>query len=137
MAFKLMIFISSCLAAWLSVESYLPSHSEHVVSLNLIGIEEQIREGKFTTNLLTQKSTFKHVTAALSLSSGESYVNRMFRLVKQSPSRSSAQHNAQANNGDAHAASGNASEWLKLQKWLYSHARDILDESDEILHARF
>ncbi|KAF8415159.1 hypothetical protein L210DRAFT_3710176 [Boletus edulis BED1] len=136
MAFKLMIFISSCLAAWLSVESYLPSptSANHTFSHS---VEEQIREGKFTTNLLTQKSTFKHVTAALSLSSGESYVNRMFRLVKQLPSRSSAQHNAQANNGDAHAASGNASEWLKLQKWLYSHARDILDESDEILHARF
>ncbi|KAF8545897.1 hypothetical protein OG21DRAFT_1369652, partial [Imleria badia] len=27
-----------------------------------------------------------------------------------------------------------ASKWLSLQKWLHSHARDILDESDEILH---
>ncbi|KAF8434569.1 hypothetical protein L210DRAFT_3453923 [Boletus edulis BED1] len=61
----------------------LLAQPEHVVSLRLMGVEEQIREGRFTTNLLTQdqKSTFKH--------------------------------------------------------WLYSHARDILDESDEILHARF
>ena len=26
---------------------------------------------------------------------------------------------------------------LKLQRWLYSHSRDILDESDEILHVRY
>ncbi|KAF8439804.1 hypothetical protein L210DRAFT_3540380 [Boletus edulis BED1] len=26
---------------------------------------------------------------------------------------------------------------LKLQSWLHSHARDILDESDEILHVRY
>ncbi|KAI9463492.1 hypothetical protein HD554DRAFT_1319253 [Boletus coccyginus] len=26
---------------------------------------------------------------------------------------------------------------LKLQKWLHSHSRDILDESDEILHVRY
>ncbi|KAF9221820.1 hypothetical protein BS17DRAFT_710204 [Gyrodon lividus] len=30
-----------------------------------------------------------------------------------------------------------AAKLLKLQKWLQSHARDILDESDEILHARY
>jgi hypothetical protein len=38
---------------------------------------------------------------------------------------------------DSDDASGSASKWLSLQKWLHSHARDILDESDEILHARF
>jgi hypothetical protein len=26
---------------------------------------------------------------------------------------------------------------VSLQKWLHAHARDILDESDEILHSRF
>ncbi|KAF8434504.1 hypothetical protein L210DRAFT_3649011 [Boletus edulis BED1] len=122
--------MSRCMAE----RGILLAQPEHVVSLKLMGVEEQIREGEFTTNLLTQdqKSTFKHVTAALSLSSGDSHVNSMFRLLKQSPSGSSVlEHN------DAHGASGNASEWLKLQKWLYSHARDILDESDEILHARF
>ncbi|KAF8434543.1 hypothetical protein L210DRAFT_3649044 [Boletus edulis BED1] len=127
--------MSRCMAE----RGILLAQPEHVVSLKLMGVEEQIREGEFTTDLLTQdqKSTFKHVTAALSLSSGDSHVNSMFRLLKQSPSRSSVKHNARANNGDADGASGNASEWLKLQKWLYSHARDILDESDEILHARF
>ncbi|KIJ08194.1 hypothetical protein PAXINDRAFT_18651, partial [Paxillus involutus ATCC 200175] len=30
-----------------------------------------------------------------------------------------------------------ADELLKLQRWLHSHARDILDESDEILHVRY
>jgi hypothetical protein len=39
--------------------------------------------------------------------------------------------------GDAHGTSDSAPKWLSLQRWLNSHARDILDESDEILHARF
>ena len=30
-----------------------------------------------------------------------------------------------------------APQLLELQKWLYSHSRDILDESDEILHVRY
>ncbi|KIK92145.1 hypothetical protein PAXRUDRAFT_147949 [Paxillus rubicundulus Ve08.2h10] len=30
-----------------------------------------------------------------------------------------------------------ADELLKLQIWLHSHSRDILDESDEILHVRY
>ena len=38
---------------------------------------------------------------------------------------------------DSDDAPGGASKWLSLQKWIHSHARDILDESDEILHARF
>jgi hypothetical protein len=38
---------------------------------------------------------------------------------------------------DSHGTSGSASKWLSLQKWIDSHTRDILDESDEILHARF
>ncbi|KAH0835817.1 hypothetical protein J3R83DRAFT_9676 [Lanmaoa asiatica] len=39
--------------------------------------------------------------------------------------------------GDAQGASDSASKWLGLQKWIHSHVRDILDESDEILHPRF
>jgi hypothetical protein len=39
--------------------------------------------------------------------------------------------------GDSHGTSGNASKWESLQKWIDLHTRDILDESDEILHARF
>ena len=39
--------------------------------------------------------------------------------------------------GDAHIASDNAFKWVGLQTWLRSHVRDILDESDEILHSRF
>ncbi|KAN0084597.1 hypothetical protein V8E55_008101 [Tylopilus felleus] len=40
-------------------------------------------------------------------------------------------------NENAHGAGDSASKWLSLQKWIHSHARDILDESDEILHPRF
>ena len=38
---------------------------------------------------------------------------------------------------DADIASDSASKWLSLHKWIHSNVRDILDESDEILHARF
>ena len=34
-------------------------------------------------------------------------------------------------------ASSNAAKWVGLQKWIDSHTRDILDESDQILHSRF
>ena len=30
-----------------------------------------------------------------------------------------------------------ASKWVGLQKWIHSHIRDIVDESDEIFHPRF
>ena len=59
----------------------------------------------------------------------DSHVSNMFRFLRQSPNHSSKKDTAQA--------AGSASKWLSLQKWLHSHARDILDESDEILHARF
>ncbi|KAF8548327.1 hypothetical protein OG21DRAFT_1449260 [Imleria badia] len=81
---------------------------EHVVSLKLMSVEEQIREGKLTTNLLSnlREPIYNHITTALSLRS-------------------------------LHDGRDSASKWLSLQKWLHSHVRDILDESDEILHARF
>jgi hypothetical protein len=41
------------------------------------------------------------------------------------------------NHDAARGTPDSASKWASLQKWLHSHARDILDESDEILHARF
>ena len=73
---------------------------------------------------------------------GDSHVAGMFGLLSQSPDGSrerdkgQADHLGQRNRG-AHGASDGASKWLSLQKWLDSHVRDILDESDEILHARF
>ena len=66
----------------------------------------------------------------------------MFRWLSQSPNHSNKKDAPQADHRDergrdAHGASSSASKWLSLQKWLHSHARDILDESDEILHPRF
>ena len=66
----------------------------------------------------------------------------MFRLLKRSVNRLRKKGIAQADHHgersrDARGASDSAFDWLSLQKWLHSHARDILDESDEILHARF
>ena len=133
---------------------------EHVVSLKLMSVEEQIRKTTLINDPLTkhQKMIYKHIKTALSLRSvrmdnhilvvidsvepqiqGDSQVGNMFRLLKQSPTHSDttqATHHDERRR-DAHGASGSASGWLSLQKWLHSHARDILDESDEILHARF
>ena len=66
----------------------------------------------------------------------------MFRLLGQSRSHLRKKDIAQADDHDersrdAHGTSDSAPEWLSIQKWLNAHARDILDESDEILHARF
>jgi hypothetical protein len=66
----------------------------------------------------------------------------MFRLLRQSLHNWSKKATAQADyhdepNSHPRDTSGNASKWRSLQMWLDSHARDILDESDEILHARF
>ena len=41
------------------------------------------------------------------------------------------------NNSISSSLVNEAEEWLALQKYLHSHARDVLDESDEILHSRF
>ena len=40
-------------------------------------------------------------------------------------------------NGDSLGSLDTAFKWLSLLKWIDSHARDILDESDEILHPQF
>ena len=40
-------------------------------------------------------------------------------------------------NQNARGAGGSAFRWLSLRKFIDSHFRDILDESDEILHSRF
>ena len=66
----------------------------------------------------------------------------MFQLMCQLPDSWSEKQNTQADHHgersrDAHGASDSASKWLSLQKWIHSHARDVLDESDEILHPRF
>ena len=63
----------------------------------------------------------------------------MFRLLRRSLNYSSKKstNHADERGRDAHGTSISASKWLSLQKWLHSNVRDILDESDEILHARF
>ena len=66
----------------------------------------------------------------------------MFRWLDQSLNYPTTKLTAQADphdehSGDAHSALDNASKWLSLQKWIHARARDILDESDEILHSRF
>ena len=60
----------------------------------------------------------------------------MFRLLKQPLDRPTKKDNTH-DGGNSGGTSGAASEWLSLQRLIDSHARDILDESDEILHARF
>ena len=66
----------------------------------------------------------------------------MFRWLSQSSNRPKTKDAAQAIHLDEHSGDGRgtcqcASKWVYLQKWIDSHTRDILDESDEILHSRF
>ncbi|KAF8121221.1 hypothetical protein EV363DRAFT_954460 [Boletus edulis] len=71
-------------------------------------------------------------------------VGSMFRLLNQSPGTGtqSSRTNAQSDqcdehNGNDRGALDSTSKWLSLQRWIDSHVRDIMDESDEILHSRF
>ena len=77
---------------------------------------------------------------------GDSYVASIFRWLGQAPNHSRTTDVTLVDHDyddiseyrrDDHVVLDNASEWLSLQKWIHSHARDILDESDEILHSRF
>ena len=62
----------------------------------------------------------------------------IFRWLSQLSNQSRTKNTPLAERGgDAHIASDNAPKWASLQTWLHSHVRDILDESDEILHSRF
>ena len=73
----------------------------------------------------------------------DSVVGNIYKWFKlRLPNRSSHKGAARAGHLDrdildADSASDSESKWLMLQKWTHSNARDILDESDEILHARF
>ena len=69
-------------------------------------------------------------------------MGNMFRLLRRSLNHSNKSGTVQADHLDerwrnAYGVWSSASEWMNLQKWIHSHARDILDESDEILHSRF
>ena len=75
-------------------------------------------------------------------------MGKIYRILCQFPHRPSKKGDARAGHRDGHisdvdsvldadSASENKFKWLMLQKWIHSNARDILDESDEILHARF
>ena len=66
-------------------------------------------------------------------------MGNIFRWLSQSSNRSSKKDTTQADHHDKHIgdAHSTSDKWLSLQKWIHSHARDILDESDEILHTRF
>ncbi|KAF8443938.1 hypothetical protein L210DRAFT_3643514 [Boletus edulis BED1] len=93
---------------------------EHVASLKLMAVEQQICESNFMADLSMkhQHSMYKYMKAVFSLQS--------VQIVRRD-----------RHDRNAHGASDAVSKWLSLQKWLYSHARDILDENDQILHTRF
>ncbi|KAF8548129.1 hypothetical protein OG21DRAFT_1599535 [Imleria badia] len=116
---------------------------EHALSLKLKSVE-QVSEGKLAADpsQALQRSIYKHVkTAGESLKSlpEDSLVGKIFRWLSQS---SSKKDSTQAERHDEHSKNSygtfdSASKWQSLQKWIHSHARDILDESDEIFHTRF
>ena len=65
---------------------------------------------------------------------GGGFVGHVFRSL----SNLIRKDDTQVENGhNVNSPSYTGSQWLDLQKWVDSHARDILDESDKILHSRF
>ena len=60
----------------------------------------------------------------------DSYLDNVFRRLSRSLKYSATEQHPVKGSLDG------AAKLSELQKWLYSHARDILDESDEILHPR-
>ena len=62
----------------------------------------------------------------------------MFRSLSRLPNRLIRKGDTRLDDGcSVDSPSDTGSQWLNLQKWVDSHARDILDESDKILDARF
>ncbi|KAN0080302.1 Protein of unknown function (DUF3638) domain containing protein [Tylopilus felleus] len=122
---------------------------EHVVSLKLMSAEEQLRGGKLTLDPSPKlQKIYKDIMTALSLKSllpeKDSVVGSMLRWLSLSsdhsgttdPTQPEAVHHND-HNQNARGAGGSAFRWLSLRKFIDSHFRDILDESDEILHSRF
>ena len=61
----------------------------------------------------------------------------MLQSLGQQPAHLARKHDTHRDDQYGGQSFGTASKWLSLRRWIDSHARDILDESDEILHARF
>ncbi|KAG9312774.1 hypothetical protein JVU11DRAFT_6186 [Chiua virens] len=111
---------------------------EHVVSLRLMSMEEQIRKGKVAAEQVVPKNQswiYKCLETCLSLKSltEDTFVGNIFRQSNKLQHCSTDDDSDRSNCGDLDTAS----KWLRLQKWIHIHCRDILDESDEILHTRF
>ena len=68
---------------------------------------------------------------------GDGYIGSMFRLLRQLSGHPVKTDDTLHDGDNALASLDPASKWSNLLKWIDSHARDILDESDEILHPRF
>ena len=132
---------------------------EHILSLKLASVEKQLSANKLASEGLPKnhKSIYEHTMTSLSLKSvsvsfpriinrphirnqltGDSHVANVCRSFSRSFNNSSRNGaDDDDHDGNTPGALGVAPKLLKLQKWLHSHARDILDESDEILHTRF
>ena len=74
----------------------------------------------------------------------DTLVGNILRWLSQSPDYPRTKgvidteaHHHDQHDVDTHVALESAAKWAGLQKWIHSHIRDILDESDEILHSRF
>ena len=75
--------------------------------------------------------------AAIHQIPGDGYVGNMFRLLRQLSGHLIKTDDTLHHGDNSLGSLDTASKWLSLLKWIDFHARDILDESDEILHARF
>ncbi|KAF8132556.1 hypothetical protein EV363DRAFT_1328807 [Boletus edulis] len=115
---------------------------EHILSLKLASVEKQLSESKAVAerSLNSQKSIYERAMTFMtfkSLTKGSYAANvcRSFGSSFNRPSQNPIKNDG--HDGNTLGLSGAASKSLELQQWLHSHARDILDESDDILHTRW
>ncbi|KAI9573353.1 hypothetical protein HD554DRAFT_861014 [Boletus coccyginus] len=112
---------------------------EDVVSLKLMSMEQQIHKGKLAADPFSKlhQTLYEQVAIALSLRSIPEcgVMGSLFRGLGQSPNHPRTKDAVQPI--EVPRKLDSASKWVSLQKWMHSHVRDIVDESDEIFHPRF
>ncbi|KAG9308685.1 hypothetical protein JVU11DRAFT_11642 [Chiua virens] len=114
----------------------LVTQPEGVLSLKLASVEMQLPEHKLVAKPSSGSQSIYDcsVVARQLKASNDSYLANLLRGIHMATKETIGTSGIFRN--DDHATSKER-RFVKLQKWHHSHARDILDESDEILHPRF
>ncbi|KAF8546980.1 hypothetical protein OG21DRAFT_1607573 [Imleria badia] len=153
---QLWTIMSECLAG----RGVVVMQPEHILSLKLTCVEKQLRKDNVMENSsqMEQKSLFERVLADSwrTPPSENTHVAAVFQRVKSwlhGSLANSIEGSGNIIDSDGDSVSNlsvsvdatelaawpqnEAEEWFALQRFLHFHARDLLDESDEILHSRF